>query len=279
MAVQQSAKMSALRNLSAQLPVANQKVAAGQQAARDIQLQRAVKAAPVSAPVTTTAQTTGAAAATQAGQQAVQGATQAVQQQGQVGQIGLAEQGREAQARTASLSLGANEQKMDNVQRLARIDERLKKELYDDNMSFQKDELGRTIFNERQLSDYARSNARDDQQFQNYAQQAEQISKRTLQAMEHAYRLVEQDLNQKYMTAKQSKDQKTQMEVERMKAEARAAMEKAKNKAANRAAAWQAGGTIAGTVAGGILGGGPQGATAGGGAGGALGGAIGGIGG
>lgn len=255
-------RLKALQNLASQLPVSNSKVAAGQQAARDMQLQSAVKAAPVSAPIAQTAQTTGAAAAGQAGQQAIERATQQIQQGGQVGQVGLQEQARAGQARVAGLKSGAREAEMGNVQKLAQISEEAKKELFDRQTSFEKDEMGRTHFNERQLADYAKVNAQSDESYKNYAQQSEQLSRRKLQAMEHAARVVESDLEQKYQQAKQKGDQQSALEIEKTRKDMADKIQREKTRAANRAAAWQAGGTIVGAGAGALIGG-PAGAAAG----------------
>lgn len=134
-------RLQALQNLSNQLPVANQQLAANQSAARNMQLQAAIKAAPVGQATTATAQQTGAAAATQAGQQAVTNAQQLIQQQGQVGQLGLAEQQRQNEATTASGRLALGEQSLGQVERFAKLNESLKKQLYDETMKFQTDEL------------------------------------------------------------------------------------------------------------------------------------------
>jgi hypothetical protein len=160
---------------------------------------------------------------------------------------------------------------MDNVQKFAQISEKAKQEMFDNQMQFQKDEQGRTFFNERQLADYARLNAENDEKFKDYAQNAEQLSKRKLQAMEHAYKLTMQDLQQKSNLAEQKKDQQAQLQINQIRKEIEERMQKERAKAANRAAAWQAGGTIVGGVAGAVIGG-PAGASAGASVGGALGG-------
>lgn len=268
-------RMQALRNLSNQLPVANSQLAQGQQAARNIQLQQAVKAAPTTANTTQTAQQTGAAVAENAGKQLIQNAGQAIQQNGQVGSVINQEQAQQAQARTQGLQSSAREQAMDNVQRLAQVSEDAKKELYDKQMKFQKDEQGRTVLNERQLADYARVSAQNEQQYAQYAQSAQQINQRNLQAMENAYNLVKEDLVQKYAQAEQAKDQTTMREIAQMRIDADARIQQERNRADNNSAAWGAGGSVLGTAAGAVAtGGNPAGAKAGG----ALGGALGGIG-
>lgn len=274
MAETMTPRMKALQNLSSALPVTNQRVAQGQAAARDIQLQQAVQKAPPKANITQAAQQTGASSAQQTSQQLVERAGQQIQQQGQIGQLGAQEQGRAADAKTFGLSQGAKEEAMGNVQKLAQISEEAKQEVYDQQMSFEKDEAGRALFNDRQLADYAKLNAQDDEQYKNYAQQSDQLSKRKLQAMEHASNVVNADLNQRYMEAKQKGDQKTMLEVNQIKKDMEEKIQKERNKAANRQAAWTAGGAIIGGVAGAIFGG-PAGAAAGASVGSAAGGMIG----
>lgn len=267
-------RMSALKQLSQNLPVANSRIAQGQAAARDMQVQSAVARQPVAAPITQTAQQTGAAAAQQTGAQMVQGAQQGIQQQGQVAQVGLQQAGQAADARVAGSQMSAAEQKMDNVERLAALDESAKQELFDANMQFQRDESGRALFNETQLADYARLKAGSDEEFKKYAQDAEQSTQRNLQAMETAYRIVNADMEQQYAEAKQRGDQEMMQRVQKAKQEAEARMKKEKARAANKQAMWSAGAGVAGGAAGAVFGG-PTGAMVGAQAGSAIGGLIG----
>lgn len=257
-----SPRQKALQNLSNQLPVANAKVAAGQQAARDMQLQQAVAKAPVGANTTQAAQQTGAAAATSAGAQMVDAAQNQVKQQGQIGAVGLADQQAQAQSNVAGLRQGARQQELDNVQKFAQVSEAAKQEMFDKQMNFTKDEQGRTFFNERQLADFARLTADNDEQFKDYAQNAEQLNKRKLQSMEHAYKITMQDLQQKQNLAEQKKDQQAQLQINQIRKEIEEKMQRERARAANRAAAWQAGGMIVGAAAGAFVGG-PAGAMAG----------------
>lgn len=257
-----SPRQKALQNLSNQLPVANAKVAAGQQAARDMQLQQAVAKAPVGANTTQASQQTGAAAATSAGAQMVDAAQNQVKQQGQIGAVGLADQQAQAQSNVAGLRQGARQQELDNVQKFAQVSEAAKQEMFDKQMNFTKDEQGRTFFNERQLADFARLTADNDEQFKDYAQNAEQLNKRKLQSMEHAYKITMQDLQQKQNLAEQKKDQQAQLQINQIRKEIEEKMQRERARAANRAAAWQAGGMIVGAAAGAFVGG-PAGAMAG----------------
>lgn len=264
-------RMKALQNLSNSLPVANSQVAAGQAAARDMQLQQAVKKAAPTTNIPQAAQQTAESSAQAASQQMIQRAQDQVKQQGQVGQMGLAEQQQQSQSNVAGLQGGAKQQEMDNLQKFADVSAQAKKEMFDDQMKFQKDEQGRTLFNERQLADYAKLNAENDQEYRNYAQNAEQLNKRKLQTMEAAYKVAMQDLQHKQAIAEQKKDQQAQLEINYIRKSIEEQMAKEKAKAANRTAAFQTGGAIIGGVAGGVFGG-PAGAMAGASAGSAVGG-------
>lgn len=266
----QTPKMTALQNLQKQLPVANQRVAQGIQTARDIQLQQAVARAPTGAAIAPAAQQTAAAATAQAGSQQAEQAKQMVQQAGQLGQLQLGEQQLQAQQQVARAQQAARQQEMTNIDRLGRLDMEAKKDLYDREIQFKKDEAGRTLFNERQLVDYMARNARSDEEYKNYAQQADLLNRRNLQAMETAYKIIEEDLAQKWRAAEQKKDQAAQKQIADIRAEIQARMERERARAANRGAMWQAGGMIVGAAAGSFAG--PGGAAAGAQIGGAMGG-------
>lgn len=269
----ESPRMIALRNMAGQLPVANSRIAQGQQAARNMQLQQAVAAAPVAAPVTQSAQQAGAAQAQNAGTQMIDTAKQALQQNQQIGQVGLQEQQNVGQAKAASLQAGQKQQAMDNVQRLAVVDENAKQQLYDAQMKFEKDQAGNTLFTEQQLADYAKVQARDDQEYQNAVQKANQLSQRNIQMIDAAYNKVAEDLRQKYNIAKQKGDEQTAILIRQQQEATAEAIQREKNRIANKQAMWAAGGTIVGTVIGAF--GGPAGAVAGGSLGGAAGGMVG----
>lgn len=257
----QSPRMTALQNLSNQLPVANMKVAAGQSAARDIQLQQSMSKIPQGAGPGAAAQI-GAGQAQAAGQDQLKSASNQVEQQGQIGQLGVRQQGIQNQQSLASQQAANRQTEMDNSQALADVDENAKQELFDKQIQFRKDEAGRTLFNERQLADYAKVNAKSDEEYKNYAQKAQLASSRRLQQLESAERLIQEDLTQKYREAEQKNDQATKSRIAQMQKEMQQAMAKKKADEANKAAMWSTGGMIVGGVAGAVVGG-PAGAAVG----------------
>lgn len=271
-------RMSALKSLANQLPVANRRIATQQQAARDIQLQQAAAQSPVgpSAPkIAPVAQQTGAAVAQMAGEQQVQAAQQTGQQLGQVADVALGEQKLANTAQIAGQQAGLREQQMSNVDRFAKLNRGLKKELYDDEMQFKRDQIGRTLFSERQLIDYAAQNARDEEEFKNYAQSAEQVSARKIQVLNNAYEKVMQQLDIEFKKAEQQKDQQTKLEIIQMQKDAKEAQRRAINKERNKGAAWRTAGALAGAgIAAYASGGQPQAIQAGAQTGGAVGGGV-----
>lgn len=252
----ESPRMLALKNLAKNLPVANSQVAAGQAAARGMQLQQAVAAAPASTNTTGVAQQIGAQQAQQAGAQQVEAAQKTTAIRGPLARIGTAanqESSEQGQQKVAGLQQGAKQQEMDNVQKLASLSEDAKKQLYDDQMQFQKDEQGRTMLNTMQLLDYNKLKAQNDEQYKNNVQAAQQVQQRSMQAMDTAYKKVLEDLNQKYAVAEQQKDQRAMKQIAQMRADAQAAQERDQNRAKNNAAAMQAGVTVAATVASAVI--------------------------
>lgn len=244
----QTPRMAALQNLQNQLPVASQKIASGIQAARDIQLQQAVAKAPTGAAIAPAAQQTAAAATAQTGSQQVDAAKQMIQQSGQMSQLKLGEQQIGAQQQVAQQQQAARQQEMTNVDRLGRLDMAAKQEIYDKELQFKKDEAGRTLFNERQLADFAIRNVKSEEEFKNYAQKAEMVSKRKIQAMETAYKIIEEDLKQQWLLAEQQKDQTAKERIVQIRRDIEARIQREKARAANNAAAWQAAGMVAGAA-------------------------------
>lgn len=200
-------QQSALRNLAAQMPVANQRVAAGQQAARDLQLQAAVqKVAPAQATIQN-AQQTGAALAQQAGQEQVQRVQSAAQGQDQIQQLGQQVQALETQKNLVGLEAGLKEQQMSDAQKFASVSEAAKKEMFDSRMDFEKDEMGRKFSNERQLADYARLRAHSEDEWQNYVQRTDQMYQRKEQFLTAAHQKLVQEIQLQNAQMDQLRDQ------------------------------------------------------------------------
>lgn len=202
-----SPKMLALQQLSNQLPIANARVAQQQQASRDLQLQQAVAAAPAKAPVAEAAQQAGGIQAQNAGQQMVQTAQQNVQQQQNLGQAGLTEQGNEQKLALGSQQLGANESAQANVQKLAQLNSTAKQEMYDAKMQFQTNQAGQVVLNQRQLDDFAALQAKNSQDWQSYQDQVSDVTKMKSQLLTQSYAVLSQQLQSNDQQMNQLKDE------------------------------------------------------------------------
>lgn len=178
---------STLGQMSSQVPVANQRLAAQQKAARDMQLQAAVGAAKPAQATAQTAQQMGTAMAQQAGTAQVAQVGQQAQAQQQIS--GLAQQVQQLNDTKAlnDQRLGLGQQQFEGAQQLAQISEQAKQEMYDSRRQFQQNEQGRTFSNERQLADYAKLRAGTDEQFQNYVQSTAQLEQRKTDLLQAAY--------------------------------------------------------------------------------------------
>ena len=112
-------------------------------------------------------------------------------------------------------------------------------ELFDSNLKFQKDELGRTIFNERQLADYAVNHARSQEELANYEQEVSQILERKQAILQQALRVIQQSQTQAFQQSEQELDQNLQQKVALAKKELEDKMRKQQTDAASTAAIFQ----------------------------------------
>jgi hypothetical protein len=217
--------------------------------------------------------------AQQTGAQTVQGAQQVQQQVGQVGQLATQEQAAQSQKALTGLSEGAAAENLTGRERLARLSDQAAREMYDSRVKFQQDELGRTFWNERQLADYAKLEARSQEELKSYAQKTDQITKDALRIQEAAYRKLEEALQNEQALREQGMNDAQIRELQGLKARAERDIQRKRADAAARSGMFATIGTIAGAVIGGIYTGGagaPAGAAAGAAIGGGLGTAIGG---
>ena len=189
-----------------------------------------------------------------AGAEAVQ--TQAKAQQAAQAQqaqlaAGQAELGMQRQARARQEELQIRKTALNNSvrnaeQALANLGMTTKQQLFDASLQFEQDELGRTLFNERQLLDYAATHARDIEDLQNYEQTISQMSERRLRLMQVAQQKIEQALTQAYQAEQSALNQEAKLALGRMAQQAKEKIAKEKADAANRSNIW-------GVVTGGAL--------------------------
>lgn len=246
-------RLEQLKALSNQLPVANQQIAQQQQAARNIQLQQQLGQAAPGVGVRQS-QAVGAQQVGQAGQQAVQNIQQASAQQGQVAKLGASEQASQAQQMLASKQLNLQEQSRKLDRQIAQLGEDKKNELFDKRLQFNYDKAGQSYMNTRQLSDWARLSARNEEEYKNYAQQMDQYAAKELEILRVAHAKLSQALEGSYRTGIQEQTQLSTKQIAQAKADIEREIREKQAKSAANAAKWQAGGQIAGAVAGGVIG-------------------------
>jgi hypothetical protein len=189
-------KTSQLQQLSNQLPVANARVLKQQQAARDIQLQQAIGAAPTTIQVPQVASQLATATAATAGKEAVATAAKQVQEQGQLAGMAIQQQAQAQKQQVASAELSQGEKRIEREKQLSAISQEGKRELYDANMKFAKDKMNREVLNSIQLDDWAVTKARNAQEFQTYSNQMEQLVQKDQQVIDHQFKVLSQEKQQ-----------------------------------------------------------------------------------
>ena len=276
-----SKRTSQLQKLKGKMPVANQQLATNLQAARDIQLQGAVRAQPQPSqqqqPIQQQAAAMGAQQAQQQGQQQIQQAQQTNQINQNIANQQLQEQQRQGQKKQFEANVRNRQRKMDTGKLLASFGQDVKDEILDSRLEFATDESGRAYMNNRQMLDFAMTQAQNSEQWQSYKQDREHAYQVKLQVFETAHKQIMQQLEHEFTKAEHEKDQALEQKLLIAKQKIEEKIQKERADAANEAAMWQAGGTIVGAGIGAAVGGGAAGAVAGGAIGGGLGSVAGGV--
>lgn len=271
----QTTTQSGLAAIAGQMPTRNQELADQQRAARTLQLQQAIsKLSPQQAPTAQQAAGMGAALSAQAGQEQVGRAQQMLETTGQLAKLGQQETALAGAAKTGAMQEAARQEQLSQVDRLAKFDANAKRELFDKELQFRKDASNQTFFSERQLADYKKQSAVSDEQYRNYANQAQNYHKRNIASLEAVYNKLAEIEKNNFQIGEQKLDQAAKKEIQGLLADAKRRVAEAQRKAANNTQMWSAGLGIAGGVAGAFTGT-PQGAMIGYQAGSALGGTIG----
>jgi hypothetical protein len=258
-----SMRLGQLNKLAAAIPMANQQIASGMQQARETQLQQSIgQMTPEQAATPRLAQSMGAQQAAQAS--AIQlGAQQKTQQSAVVaGQQAIVQDKIQKQQElfTRSQALSQKNRYLENE--LARISQSAKDKLLDQQLSFKRDELGRTIWNERQLADYKIATAKDEEDFRNYQQEASNLSERRMKMLQMAQRKLEQVLEQGYISTNQKLDQASRLKIVETVAALKRKQARESARQSSNMGMWAGAGTVVGAVAGAMIAG-PTGYAAG----------------
>ena len=260
-----SMRLGQLNKLAAAIPMANQQIASGMQQARETQLQQAIgQMTPEQAATPRLAQSMGAQQAAQAS--AIQlGAQQKTQQSAVVaGQQAMVQDKIQKQQElfTRSQALSQKNRYLENE--LARISQSAKDKLLDQQLSFKRDELGRTVWNERQLADYKIATAKDEEDFRNYQQEASNLSERRMKMLTMAQKKLEQILEQGYISTNQKLDQASRLKIVENLAELKRKQARESARQSSNMGMWAGAGTVVGAGIGFVASGGnPYGAVVG----------------
>jgi hypothetical protein len=264
----------ALSKLAGQMPIMSQQALQQKAAQSTIALQQAVAQTPAQAPVAQAAQALGAQQTQALGQAQVQ--TQQAAQQGlaQAGQQVLQGQVSDAENGLKRKALETSKKNREALEGVNSLSSQLKNKLFDSQLTFQKDEANRTLFNEQQLMDYKLSQGLADEDLANYEQSVSNLTQRKLRLLQVAQEKIKMEINQQFQSGQQSLDQDQQEFLMRKKQEIEAKIAREKARAKNRAAMFSAVGTVVGAAAGAVIAG-PGGYAAGASVGASLGGAAG----
>jgi len=246
---------SVFRNLAGQMPGQNKQVVTGLQEAAKSQMQAQLGGAqPLGQPMgVRQVQALGQQAAAAQAQPVLQVQQAAQQQAQQLGGMALKEEARSSQMKLQERQLNQAKQQRMMEGQLNQLGTGLKQRLLDDQFQFQKDELGRTFFNERQLLDYKVATAKSQVELKDFEQKMRQAGQRKIQMLKAGQAKIEQELKQAFQKGQQELDQAQYKKL----AEAKRAMEekirREQAKARNRGSMFSAIGTLAGVAIGGAL--------------------------
>jgi len=243
---------SVFRNLAGQMPGQNKQVVTGLQEAAKSQMQAQFGGAqPLGQPMgVRQVQALGQQAAAAQAQPVLQVQQAAQQQAQQLGGMALKEEARSSQMKLQERQLNQAKQQRMMEGQLNQLGTGLKQRLLDDQFQFQKDELGRTFFNERQLLDYKVATAKSQVELKDFEQKMRQAGQRKIQMLKAGQAKIEQELKQAFQKGQQELDQAQYKKL----AEAKRAMEekirREQARARNRGSMFSALSTLAGVGAG-----------------------------
>lgn len=239
---------SIFRNIAQQMPGQNQRVVTGLQEAAKTQMQQQLGGLGRPLGVKQIQQLGAQATAAQA-QPLLQVQQQAQQQAGQLGQMATEQQRRDTESELQKRQFQLQRASLDSQKQLANLNEGLKTRLTDEQFAFQKDELGRTIFNERQLLDYKLATAKSDIELKDTEQKMRQASQRRIQILKAAQAKLTEQLKQEFQKSEQELDQEQRKRLTIAKAELDAKIKQAEADARNKGSLISSAFTIAGAFA------------------------------
>lgn len=247
---------SIFRNIAANMPRQNKDVATGLQEASKMgmQAQLGQLGQTGQGPLNVQQiQQMGTQAAAQQGQATLQAQQQQAQKAMQISGAAAQAEQQENQQRLREREFGIKKQTKALERQLGAYDERLKQEIFDNNLKFQKDELGRTLFNERQLMDYKIYSSKSKIEFRKFEQDARQMSQRRLKMLDVSLAKIKQELRQQFDKDQLEMDQEQKIRLLKAKNAIEEKIKRAKAAAANRASMFSSAFTIVGAGLGAVL--------------------------
>lgn len=229
-------------------PGQNQSLLNQQKATQQLQMQQALGGAgqKQSFRRTPQAQQIGAQAQGLFGQSQTKAAQDQLQKEGQVAGAIQQEQSFDIQQGLQKRQQAAKVRLNSITNQISSLNRDLKQDIFDNQVQFQKDELGRTYWNERQLADWKIKEAKSDEELAEFEQSISQEFEKKMALLKTAEASIRQRLEQEASKSEQEQDQALQQRLLSAEKELQKKMQKAQARAQRNAMIMQAGGTIAG---------------------------------
>lgn len=156
--------------------------------------------------------------------------------------LGAKQASQQATEQADSLDLEARSAKLDEESnslklKLSQTERHLASSLWDDQSKFERDEIGRVSFNERQLADYAILQAKSQDEFDTWSQNMGTLHQNKLSILQTAHAKILQELEQAFLRGEQEDNQSTQRALSIAKSLMEQKIAKARAKA-QETAAW-----------------------------------------
>jgi hypothetical protein len=262
-----------LRNIADSIPDANRKVAQQTADASQLQMFRTIGQDPQKAAAPGVAGQLAAQKIQTEAQATLAQRQKAATARGQIGKEALTEQSVGAKERLTEKKIALKTKSRQLASQLGRLDTKVKNQLLDDNMKFETDELGRTLFNLDNLLDFKLTVATDENELKDAIQKVEQLSRKRDKMLEISLRKIKMEqshIQKKALTAEnQAMIKRLKLAEHYLTMKAERERSRKKNRGAKAAAVMSVMGSAAGASTGT-----PQGAQAGGAMGGGLSGLI-----
>lgn len=191
----------------------------------------------------------GAQAAGAAQARTTQGIQRQTQALAQEAQGALEDAQEEVRAKVGAVKQAITKQSRDLSAALSRQGAATEAELFNDNLRFERDELGLAVWNERQLADYAATQAKSQEQLMAYEQQVAQTLERKQAVLRQALEVIRQTETQAFESEQQGLNMEQTRRIALAKKKLEDDLARLQAEAANSAAIWggvtAAGGAIA----------------------------------